>query len=204
MTTGETDKERRAGVGGGDREFTVLVGTCLVEDTYRVVGEFDSLEEAEECALSQPLHGKWKWGEREETGGGPIWWSTSGDVWVRVISKPALRATNERYLENNIQHMVEALKEMPEKHRVAVLSRLGVYCGSNKQTDNGYEQPLGPDDATIQIAYCTREELELSPGDGTLKALLTVRAKDLDLTEEQIRELGHACLRIADQMKKDT
>lgn len=60
-----------------------------------------------------------------------------------------------------------------------------------------YEQPLGKDDATIQLVYVSADDNE------PLTMLLTVRAKDQDLTEPQIRELGFACLRIADEMKRD-
>lgn len=62
---------------------------------------------------------------------------------------------------------------------------------------NDTEQPLG--DATIQITYIPGN----SPEDEEPTALLTVRAKDQDLTEPQMRALGEACLRTADRMRQN-
>ena len=70
------------------------------------------------------------------------------------------------------------------------------------------ENPLGDDDATIQVTYVPKAELgsfvgEEIPPEDPPTALLTVRAKDQDLTEAQLRALAASCLRIADAMKAD-
>lgn len=71
---------------------------------------------------------------------------------------------------------------------------------------NDTEQPLGDRDATIQVTYIPLGDLdenERPPAGEALTALLTVRAKDQDLTESQLREVGDACLRTADRMRED-
>ena len=65
------------------------------------------------------------------------------------------------------------------------------------------EQPLGPDDATIQITYIPADESGDLPPEDPPTALLTVRCKDQDMTEETLREVGAACLRVADRMRAD-
>ena len=65
------------------------------------------------------------------------------------------------------------------------------------------EQPLGPEDATIQITYLTPKEMGDLPPKDPPTALFTVRCKDQDMTEETLREVGAACLRVADRMRAD-
>lgn len=55
-------------------------------------------------------------------------------------------------------------------------------------------QPLGDDDATIQITVL--------PERGIRHGLLTVRCKDQDLTAKQFEELGKACLMAAERIKR--
>lgn len=70
------------------------------------------------------------------------------------------------------------------------------------------ENPLGDDATTIQVTYVPKAELGQFVGEGIPPedpptALFTVRRKDQDLTEAQLRSLAASCLRIADAMKAD-
>lgn len=62
-----------------------------------------------------------------------------------------------------------------------------------------HRQPLGDDDATIQLTYICRDGNEhWEPN-----ALLTVRAKDQDLSADQFEALANCCRDIAAAIRAD-